>query len=162
MKTTNNRTLRQAFSLAEIVVVVAIIGTLSAVAIANFSGLNNASRDTYAKELLERVNNAVHRFNDSNYQLKAHVVTDGSDASWIIQTLQYRKPVNPAVGSPYLANNWTPATSQSTSDYRLVWTGKLFKLLNPGDSGVGVKVDFDGGSLSTPYTFPSDFTMAGR
>lgn len=162
MKTTTTPARQQGFSMTELVVVVTVIGILSSLAISKFSGFNGASRAAFAKELLERVNTAVHRFNDCNYQMKVHVITDGSDSSWVIQTLQYRKSVNPAVGSPYLPNNWTPAISDNTSDYRLVWAGTLFKLINPGDTGVGVKVDFDGASLSTPYNFPSDFTMAGR
>ncbi len=162
MKTTTIPARSHGFSLTELVMVVGIIGTLSAVAISNFTGYNSNSRAAYAKELLERVNSAVHRFSDANYPMRVHVVSDGSDASWVIQTLQYRKPVNPAVGSPYLANNWTPVISSSTSDYRLIWNNKLFVLANPGDAGAGVKVDFDGASLSTPFNFPSNFTMAGR
>ena len=162
MKTTTPTARRNGFSFIELVVVVAVIGIVSAVAIANYSGLNDSSREVFAKELLERVNNAVHRFSDSNYPMRVHVFSDGSDSSWVIQTLQYRKPVNPAIGSPYLPNNWSPEISTDVKDYRLVWADKLFKLVEPGDMGVGVKVDFNGASISTPYNFPSNFTMAGR
>ncbi len=161
MKNTTIPARKHGFSLVEMIVVVSVMGILSAVTLSHFSGFNEASRAAVATELQERVNGALRRFNDGNYQMKVHVVTDGSDASWVIQTLQYRKSVNPAVGSPYLANNWTPVISSSTSDYRLVWKGTLFVLVNPGDTGVGVKVDFDGASLSTPFNFPSGFTMAG-
>lgn len=162
MKTTTTAARHQGFSITEMVIVVAVIGILSAMAISKYSGFNEASREVFARELLERVNTAVHQFNDGNYQLELSTTTDGSDASWVIQTLQYRKPMNPAVGSPYLANNWTPVISDNTEDYRIVWAGKLFKLVYPGTFGAGVKVDFDGASLSTPFNFPSDFTMAGR
>ncbi|MEI6535833.1 MAG: prepilin-type N-terminal cleavage/methylation domain-containing protein [Verrucomicrobiaceae bacterium] len=162
MKTTTIPARNHGMSLVEMLMTISIIAILSSLAISNFAGINEKSKASVAKELLERTNTAVHRFNETNYELVVNVATDGSDGMAVIRTLQYRKPVNPSVGSPYLANNWNPDISSSTLDYRLVWSRTLFKLVNPGDMGTGIKVDFSGAALTTPYTFPTGYTMAGK
>ena len=140
-----------------------IVAIIAMLAIPNFVSGLGGSKDTIAQNLLEMANTAVHRFNQANYELNVDQGLDDTasvDLS-IIRTLQYRNPLNPKIGSPYIKTSWNPVPSSNTSDYRLQWQGTLFHLLSPGDIGAGLKVNFEGGDLGTPYVFPSNFTMAG-
>lgn len=163
MKTSTTRQRRRGFTMTEVTIVVAIAGIMSAIAIPSYTGYLDKSRAAIASNLLETVNNGLHRFNEANYEL-LYPASDGTttDELAVLRTLQYRKPVNPIVGSPYVRNNWSPTSSSNTQDYRIVWTGSLFKLLPPGQSGTGLKVAFDASDLGTPYNFPSNFSMAGQ
>jgi hypothetical protein len=61
-----------------------------------------------------------------------------------------------------MRHDWNPAISSSTGDYRVMWMGNLYKLLPPGTTGTGLKVNFEGTDLGTPFQFPPNFTMAGK
>ena len=149
--------------MAETLTVIAIIGVLAAIAIPNMRGLLGTSKTTIANNLVETLNTAVHRFNQTNYELLATAVSNSAqDELLTLRTLQYRNPTNPKPGSPYMRHDWNPTASSSASDYRVVWSGSLYKLLEPGESGTGLKVDFEGGDLGEPFVFPSGFTMAGQ
>lgn len=150
-------------SLTEILVVIAIIGVLAMVAIPYFSDLTRSSQTTVARNALETLNTAVHKFNMTNYELLfTGVAPSGQDEMLILRTMQYRDPANPKPGAPYVRNDWNPAISSNQTDFRLMWTGTLYKLLPPGTSGTGLKVVFDGSDLGTPFEFPPNFTMAGK
>ena len=150
-------------SMAEVLTVVAIIGVLVAIAIPNVGGLLGSSKATVARNLVETLNQAVHRFNQTNYEMLIPAVSSSSEEELLVlRTLQYRNPANPKPGSPYMRRDWNPATSSNTSDYRVAWSGSLYKLLAPGQSGTGLKVDFGGGDLGEPFVFPSGYTMAGQ
>jgi prepilin-type N-terminal cleavage/methylation domain-containing protein len=163
MRASTTRQRRRGFTMTEVVTVVAIAGIMSAIAIPAYTGYLDKTRGAIASNLLETLNDGLHRFNEGNYEL-LYPAADGStsDEMTVLRTLQYRKPVNPIVGSPYVRNNWSPLGSSSANDYRIVWTGSLFKLLTPGQSGTGLKVAFDASDLGTPYNFPSNFSMAGQ
>jgi type II secretory pathway pseudopilin PulG len=150
-------------SLVEILVSITIMAILTMVAIPTYMAYFNSSKDALASNLLETLNSGVHRFNEGNYELN---VTPGTDSSAavelsILRTLQYRNPLNPKVGSPYVHARWNPVASSNTDDHRLKWKGTLFILLPPGTAGSGLKVDFNSGDMGTPYSHPADFTMAG-
>lgn len=150
-------------SMAETLTVIAIIGVLAAIMIPNVSGILRPSKTTVASNLVETLNQAVHRFNQTNYELRVAAASgSGDDEMLALRTLQYRNPFNPKPGSPYMRHDWNPVTSSSTSDYRVAWSGTLYKLLAPGQSGTGLKVDFEGGDLGEPYVFPSGYSMAGQ
>jgi len=150
-------------SLVEILVSISIIAILSMIAIPTYMSYFTSSKDTLASSLLETLNTAVHRFNEGNYELNVAAGTDSSASVElsIVRTLQYRNPLNPKVGSPYVHPRWNPVASSNSSDHRIKWKGTLFVLLTPGTAGSGLKVDFNAGDMGTPYTFPADFTMAG-
>ena len=155
--------LQQGFSLLEVLVAVAIIGILAAVAISSMSGTLTQTQAAIASNSEETLNTAVHRYNEVNGELIYTPTGTGSDELTILRTLQYRNPINPTVGSPYIVPNWNPVESSNTNDYRLAWQGTLFTLLNPGESGTGLRVAFDGSDMSTPYVFPSGYTpVAGQ
>lgn len=150
-------------SIVEIIVVIAVISVIAAIAIPRYSDLTSSSRAAIAKNALETVNTGVHRFNMSNYELLfTGVAPSGQDEMLILRTMQYRNPDNPKPGSPYIRNDWNPEISSSMDDYRMMWTGTLYKMLPPGTSGTGLKVVFDASDLGTPFVFPPNFTMAGK
>ncbi len=157
-------TTRCGMSLMEILVTISIVAILSVVAIPTYMSYFSSSHATIASARTETVNTAVHRFNECNYELN---LAAGSDSAAtvelsVIRTLQYRNPLNPKVGSPYVHARWNPVASSSTLDYRLQWKGTLFALLAPGTSGTGLKIDLKGGDMGTPYTFPANYTMVGN
>jgi len=55
---------------------------------------------------------------------------------------------------------YSPDTSDEEEDFRLIWNGKVFKLLEPGDSGEGLLVSFDGKDNAV-HTFPTDYSPVG-
>ena len=154
---------RRGFSLTEVIVVVAVIGIIAMIAIPRFANLTPSAKAVIATNAMETLNTAVHRFNMSNYELLFNAVApSGQDEMLILRTIQYRNPDNPKPGSPYMRNDWNPAISSSSDDYRLMWTGSLYKMVPPGEVGTGLKVMFDASDLGTAFVFPPNFTMAGR
>ena len=103
-------------SLPEILVSVSVVAILTMLAIPNYMSYFGSSKATLASSLLETLNTAVHRFNEGNYELS---VTAGTDSTAsvelsVVRTLQYRNPLNPKVGSPYMHARWNPVASSST------------------------------------------------
>lgn len=163
MKTRTPTATGRGMSLVEVLVAISIVAILTVLAIPNYMSYFGASQATVAGNLLETLNTAVHRFNEGNYELSVTPGT-GTDASVelaVLRTLQYRNPLNPKVGSPYVHARWNPVASSSTDEYRIKWKGTLFVLLPPGTSGSGLKVDLNAGDMGTPYTYPSNYQMAG-
>jgi prepilin-type N-terminal cleavage/methylation domain-containing protein len=151
------------FSLPEIITVIAIIGVLASAAVVAIPRILGSSKSAVARNVVETMNSGLHRFNQSNYELiVAEVSASANDELAVLRTLQYRDPTLPVTGSPYVRNDWNPATSSSASDYRIIWAGTIFKLMEPGAAGTGLKVKFDGSDLGTPYAFPVGYTMAGH
>jgi prepilin-type N-terminal cleavage/methylation domain-containing protein len=151
------------FSLGEIMVVICIIGILASAAIMAIPRALDSSKVAVARNLVETLNSGVHRFNQANYEMLVTAVPAAStDELAVLRTLQYRNPTAPVTGSPYVRNDWNPVSSSSTADYRIVWAGSMFQLVQPGAAGTGLKVKFDGSDLGTPYTFPAGFAMAGQ
>jgi prepilin-type N-terminal cleavage/methylation domain-containing protein len=151
------------FSLPEIIVVIGIIGVLASAAVVAVPRILGSSKSAVARNTVETLNSGLHRFNQSNYELKVTAVSgSATDELTVLRTLQYRDPTLPAIGSPYVRNDWNPATSGSASEYRIIWAGTIFQLLEPGAAGTGLKVIFDGSDFGTPYAFPAGYTMAGQ
>jgi type II secretory pathway pseudopilin PulG len=146
-----------------VIVVIAVIGIGVMIAIPMYSNSMGGSREAIARNTLETLNTAVHKFNMSNYELLfTGVAPSGQDEMLILRTMQYRDPVRPKPGAPYMRNDWNPDISTSSDDYRLMWSGTIYKLLKPGEPGAGLKVVFDASDLGTPFEFPPNFTMAGK
>lgn len=154
---------RRGFSLAELMVSIAMVGCIAAIAIPIYGRCLESSRAAIAANVRETVNSAIHRYNQYTSEL-AYPAADANTADEfaVLRTLQFRAPNNPAPGSPYVRNDWNPASSGSNNDYRLVWSGTLFRLVTPGQSGTGLKVVFDASDLGQPYVFPPDYTEAGK
>ncbi len=154
---------QRGFSMVEMIVTVAVLGIMSAVAVMSLTSVSDSSKAVVARNLVETLNTGIHRFNESNYELYYNPLSfSAQDEMVVLRTLQYRDPAHPAIGSPYVRADFNPATSSSTTDYRVIWTGTLYKLLPPGTTGYGIKVVYDASDITTPYAFPAGFSLAGR
>src|SRR4051794_27404865 len=93
------------FSVAEVLVVIAVIGILATLALRSIPQVLGSSKSTVARNLVETLNTGVHRFNQTNYELLLTAVpASGADELSVLRTLQYRDPDTPAIGSPYMRN----------------------------------------------------------
>ncbi|MEZ0275027.1 MAG: type II secretion system protein [Roseimicrobium sp.] len=154
---------RRGVTMAEILTAIAIMGVIAAVAIPHITGTLSASKETISRNLVETMNQAVHRFNQTNYELLyTGLAPSAQDEMLVLRTLQFRDPDRPKIGSPYLRTDWNPDGSTSLSDYRIVWSGVMYTLVLPGQPGTGIRVNFDGTDITTPFIFPPGFTMAGK
>jgi len=154
-----------AFSITEIVVTIAILGVLAGVAVVAVNGSFSASQEALARERVELLNHALYQFSLQNYEMVFTARNEsGADEVFVLRTLQYRHPqeTKAKLGSPYITPAYNPETSSSTADYRIRWTGKLYELLRPGQTGSGIKMMFDSADMTTPFEFPPNFQMAGR
>ncbi len=153
------------FSLTEMVVTISIVGTLAGIAVSTFGGMTGAAKGALAEERREMLNAGVHRFAQYNYELVfSPQKASAGDEMLILRTLQYRNAneTYAKVGSPYVVPQYNPVISSDPGDYRLMWNGRLYELLRPGDVGVGLKMVFDGSDLTEAFNFPPNFQMAGR
>lgn len=129
------------------IISISILGILATIVIIMMNGSFSAAKDTLAVNRMETVNKAVTAFMTSfrevNYAAK-HGVTQ--DELLVMAALRYRDLDEDRAdpGSPYIAADYDPKGSSSVADYRLRWTGKSFELLRPGQSGTGLKIEFDG------------------
>ena len=157
------RRTRRGVSMAEILTAIAIMGVIAAVVIPSITGTLSASKQTIARNLVETMNQAVHRFNQTNYELLyTGLAPSAQDEMLVLRTLQFRDPDRPKTGAPYMRTDWNPDGSASSSDYRIMWSGVMYTLLEPGQPGAGIRVNFDGTDITTPFIFPPGFTMAGK
>ncbi len=153
------------FSLSEMVVTISIVGTLAGVAVLSFGGMTSSAKQVLAEERREMLNKAVHQFAQYNYELVFNAKTGSAgDEMLILRTLQYRHANDDyaKIGAPYVVPHYNPLISSDPGDYRLVWNGRLYDLLRPGEVGVGLKMVFDASDLTEPFQFPPNFQMAGR
>ncbi|MBB5031747.1 type II secretion system protein [Prosthecobacter vanneervenii] len=153
------------FSMTELVIVISILSVLAAITVNAMNQYLEGGKIALTQERQEMLNRAVYTFAQQNYQIVFSPMGDNAgDELAILRTLQYRDPnsYRAKLGSPYIDPRYNPGTSSSTKDYRLQWTGKVFKVLEPGDSGSGLLMNFDGTDFTTPFAFPPDFQMAGN
>ncbi len=145
------------FSLSEIAVTISIIGVLATVCVMMMTGIVVGSKEAIATAKLEQLNKAVSEYNYSNLEIDPNRLSvqtaNTSDEQMVLNALKYRDPVESkaAIGSPFILTDYNPVPSSSADDYRLMWAGRIFKLLKPGAAGTGFKVVFDGSDM-TPGT----------
>ncbi|MGV3660626.1 MAG: type II secretion system protein [Prosthecobacter sp.] len=153
------------FSMTELVIVISIMGVLATITVASFNQFLGGSKDALAKERQESLNQAVHRYAQTDKELLVQdISSSAADETRALRRLQYRNPNEDLalVGSPYFDPRYNPVGSSSDSTYRLRWTGTLFELLKPGKSGTGLLMNFEGTDFTTPFAFPPDFDTDGR
>lgn len=163
MKATPLRT--SGISLVEMIITVAVIGILSALAVPTIGNIVEGSRRGVAENVIATLNKATREFGHSQWDLRTTPVPNSAaDEIFILRTLQWRDPdlsgeLNPK--GPFMRNDWNPLTSTSTDDYRVEWLGSTWRLLEPDTAGAGLKIDFDGSDLGTPYIHDASFIPAG-
>jgi prepilin-type N-terminal cleavage/methylation domain-containing protein len=160
---TRNSSLHKAFSLAEIVVTVAIIGVLASIAIPVYSGVTERSRRAVAVDHLESMNRAVANFAHTCWKLPTAAVDgDTADEFLALRSLQWQFPASALKpGSPYFDPKYDPAASSSTTEYRIRWNGRGFELLDKGQAGTGLRFNAGKDFKATPYSFPSGYKPDG-
>lgn len=156
---------RDGYSVTELVIAVSIMGILAGIAVGSFHQFLGGGQDALAAERRERLNQALYRFAQQNYDLRFNAMNGSSaDEMAVLRTLQYRDP-DPArarIGSPYMDPRYNPVTSTDSSTYRLRWNGRLYEMLVPGKPGSGLLMNFEGTDFTTAFEFPPNFQMAGR
>ena len=151
-----------AFSLAEIIMVVGVTAVIVAVSIPHLGETFGRSQDVVANEVRETLNLALKKHAQVNYEfVLAADDTKSDDEFAILRSLQWRDPSDPATGAPYVRPDWDPSASSNDNDFRLAWTGRIFRVLRPGTAGHGIKVDFEATDYGENYTFPNDFAPVG-
>jgi len=154
-----------AFSLVEVLATVAAIGIISAIAIPSVGRIVEGSRRGVAENLVQTLNKATRQFGHSQWDLRsAPVPASGGDELLLLRTLQWRdtRPNSELnAPGPFMKTDWNPTTSTSADDYRAEWTGSSWRLLEPGTTGAGLKIVFDGSDLGTPYVHGNGFTPVG-
>ncbi len=147
------------------IVVIAIIGLLSAIAVPNVGKVLEGSRRGVAESVVQTLNKATREFGHSQWDLRQSAVpASGGDELLLLRTLQWRdtrvtSELNPP--GPFMRTDWNPATSTSDQDYRAEWTGSSWALREPDEPGAGLKIIFDGTDLGTPYVHAPGFIPVG-
>lgn len=152
-------------SLVEVMTTVAVLGILSALAVPAYQNILGSAGSTVASNLVETLNGATKKFSHSQWDLAyTPKPTQATDELYVLRTLQWKDPetsgeLNPK--GPFMTPNWSPATSSSDKDFRAEWTGTSWHLLEPGESGTGLKLALDASDVGTGYSFPANFKPAG-
>ena len=123
---------RDALSLAEIMVAIAILGIIAAVAIPMVGGTVATSKASVAQRNLNVLNGAVVQYNQSVEELTNSV----GDHAGVMTLLRTRDTSVP--GSPFVSTNWAVNVVSSTNSFRASWNGRAFAFLVPGVAGSGV------------------------
>jgi prepilin-type N-terminal cleavage/methylation domain-containing protein len=129
----------RAVSLVELLTVVSILGVLASIAVPHMDVLR-ASHDQLALDAVEQVNRAVLHY-EQVYQRFSVAGNDATtlDEIAVLYKLTHDNPGIPGY-SPYPEHDFPSASSDSSDDYRMAWTGRNFRLLVPGATGVGIKI----------------------
>jgi len=152
---------QSALSLAEMLVVVAVVAVLAAIAIPLATRILPSMSASTAQRNLNYLNGAVLKFNESNWELYLAPDAGSADEESIFNTLRYRAPTNAAPGSPYLGNNAFFTASSGTETYRAQWNGRMFDIIYPGSNGTGLDLMKVVGNPATNTALPTNFTPVG-
>jgi prepilin-type N-terminal cleavage/methylation domain-containing protein len=132
---------RAGFSLAEMIVTIAVIGIMTAIAVKVFVNVKKGSQDILANQVMEAVNLGVKKFAQGNYKITTAADPDSTaDEATVLGLLQTRDDSVP--GTPFVRPDWDPIASSSEEDYRIQWAGQVYVMLKPGVAGQGIKVNF--------------------
>lgn len=156
---------RWGYSLAEMIMVISGIGILAGIVLPKFGDIFQASQLVGAREKLEMLNQGLKNHQHAspdNLENRLPVPNATWDEYTILMQLQFRSPDSPSSGAPYVMTNYRPAMSSSSADYRMEWTGTVFRLLTPGQNGAGIKVVFDGSDIGPDVVHPPGHKWGGR
>ena len=143
----------------ELVVVIAIIGIVAAVGLGAYTKTIEGVRRSVAWDKTEILNLGIKKYSQIVHDITTAANPDSTDDEYLVlRTLQWRDSGDPSLDSPYVRADYNPTASASSEDYRIRWNGFNFEVLNPGDSGSGLKIVDDGSDLTTAYSFPDGYT----
>jgi len=150
------------FSLVEMVATIGVIAVMAGIGVTSFKTISEKSKEGIARSVMEKLNKATHDYNHAYKPFDTPFLENvAGDELAILMSLQYREPDSPAVGEPFMRPDWTPAMSSSTADYRYIWKGRNWDLLLPGETGAGLKVEFDGSDIGDLVEFPPGYARFG-
>jgi type II secretory pathway pseudopilin PulG len=150
----DHRTSTAGLSLPEMIIVIGCIGILAAIAVPQITNVLSTSKEQTARDTIALMNRAILHFSQTNREIVLTPLPAATtDELAVLRTLQWRDPVNPAPGSPYLPLRFPDTMSTSTDDYRIAWNGRMFGLIPPGTAGAGIRAD----APASAATFPADF-----
>ncbi len=150
------------FSLVEMIATIGVIAVLSTIGVTAFKNISEKSKEGIAGSVMEKLNKATHDYNHAYKPFDTPFLENvAGDELAILMSLQYREPDSPAVGEPFMRPDWKPTMSTSTADYRYIWRGRNWDLLLPGESGAGLKVEFDGSDIGVLVDFPPGYARFG-
>ncbi len=125
------------FSLPELMVVVAVLGILAAIGVPIISGLMPSSEGSVAQRNLNLVNGALHNFKQAYWEISLAANAGSADELAIFRSLQFRDPVAPLPGTPFLSASSQFTESSSEQTYRAYWNGMVFRMYPKGAAGTG-------------------------
>ncbi len=126
------------FSFPEMMVVVGVLGILAAIGIPVISGLIPSSETSVAQRNLNLLNGALHNFKQAYWEISIDAESGSGDELNIFQSLQFRDPVAPVPGTPFLPATANFAPSSSDQTYRAYWNGVVFRMYPKGTAGTGL------------------------
>jgi prepilin-type N-terminal cleavage/methylation domain-containing protein len=147
------------FSLVEVTITIAIAGVMAGIAISAFGNITKSAKISVAQNVVETLNDATKQFGHAQYKIvSAAENTDSTDEVQILHTLQWKDPsIEFGTGGPFMKTEWIPLTSNSNEDYRAVWAGSYWKLVQPGETGAGLKINFEGTDLGVHVDLGANF-----
>ena len=126
------------YSLAEILVVIAVIGILAGITIVGISGTREAAGLSVAEGNLNMINGAVTAMNNTGQEIILSPSPGATDELEVLSALQYRDALNPVPGSPFLPANLQFITTSATNRNRAIWNGRYFQLVSEGVAATGI------------------------
>jgi type II secretory pathway pseudopilin PulG len=128
----------KAYSLTELVVIIAVVGILAAIGIGMVTGTVESSKYNMATANLEILNGAVRKYVHAVKEL-TNAPTDGiGDETAVFAELKIDGTTEERPGSPYLQTDLKIRSSSDPDTYRAAWNGYEFKLIGLGTNGTGI------------------------
>jgi prepilin-type N-terminal cleavage/methylation domain-containing protein len=129
---------KQGFSMAELLVVIAVLGILAAIGVPVISGMIPGSETAVAQRNLNLLNGALHNFKQSYWEISTAASSGSDDERDIFRSLQFRDPVDPFPGTPFLPATAKFEATSSTETYRAYWNGMVFRMYPKNAVGTGL------------------------
>lgn len=138
--------MKNGFTLIELVVVMAIVATLTAMATFNFNQARIRARDVQRKSELRQIQNALELFKNDQYPQRYPNSAEGLDI--LVTAYMAQLPVDPRVKA--LAGSWLDYAYTQVDNLHYSLTACLENLADP-DAGANC-VGLPGGSFGVVYT----------